>query len=264
MEQNNFNKHNNGNANQYQYNNYPNNNQYGNMNTKYNAIEDQNNSNYDQPIDLELRKGFIQKVFGILSAQLLLTAFLCLLSMNNSDVRLFQKQNKAIFYLAIGVAVVISLTLFCFINVARKVPVNYFLLFLFTLAKGYLVSYICIMTTPKVVIMALAMTCAIVVWLTVYAFTTKTDFTGYGHYLFIASIVMLLCGIFLTSTNNKVIHVIFSGISVLIFSIYLIYDVQLIAGNYESKLDYDDYIIGAIMLYIDIIAIFENIMNILR
>jgi len=260
----------NNNNNNYNNNGYFNNNNYGNMNTKYNAIEENNHNNSyqsdyeNQGFEAELRKAFIRKVFAILSAQLLLTALLCVISISNSDVKNFQLQNKALFYLAVGVAVIISLTLFCFIQTARKVPLNYLLLLLFTLAKAYIVSFLCITTSTKVVFMALAMTCALVVGLTLYAFVTKTDFTGYGHYLFIAGIVMLVIGLFLSFTNNRVMHVIFSGFSVMLFSFYLIYDVQLIAGNHESKLDYDDYIIGALILYIDIIAIFEHILNILR
>jgi len=263
-EYNNRNRQNNNNN----YYNNNNNNNYGNMNTKYNAIEDHNNdshhSNDLNNFDKELRIAFIQKVFAILSAQLLFTALICVLSINSQDLTDFLKKNKAIFYVAMGVALVVSLTLFCFISTARKVPLNYFLLALFTTAQSYIVSYLCVTTKTQVVLMALAMTCALVISLTLYAFITKTDFTGYGHYLFIASIVMLVIGLFLTFTHNKIAHVIFSGFSVLLFSIYLIYDVQLIAGNHGSKLDYDDYIIGSMILYIDIITIFEHIMNILR
>ena len=122
----------------------------------------------------------------------------------------------------------------------------------------------CIFISPKIVLMALTMTCALVIGLTLYAFITKTDFTGYGHYMFIASLLMLVCGLFISFTNNKIIHVIYSGLGVLMFSIYLIYDVQLISGNYENKLDYDDYIIGSMILYIDIIMLFEHILNIMN
>ena len=157
-----------------------------------------------------------------------------------------------------------SLTLFCFLDIARKVPVNYFLCFLFTLSEAYIVSYMCLFSSTKIVIMALAMTCALVVGLTLYAFVTKTDFSGYGHYLFLASMIMLVCGIFISFTNNKIIHVLYSGFGVLMFSFYLIYDVQLISGNHENKLDYDDYIIGAMMLYIDIIQLFEHILSLMN
>ena len=145
-----------------------------------------------------------------------------------------------------------------------KVPVNYFLCFLFTICEAYLVSYMCLFTSTKIVLMALTMTCALVIGLTLYAFVTKTDFTGYGHYLFIASLIMFLCGLFISFTHNKIIHILYSGFGTLIFSFYLIYDVQLISGNYDNKLDYDDYIIGSMMLYIDVICLFEHVLDIMN
>jgi FtsH-binding integral membrane protein len=229
--------------------------------------EDSYNQNYEDepvPFEKELRKSFIQKVFGILSAQLVLTFLICVISLSSKDIRHFQMKNTALLYLCMGITLIISITLFCFLNIARKVPINYFLCFLFTICKTYLVSYMCIFISPKIVLMALTMTCALVIGLTLYAFITKTDFTGYGHYMFIASLLMLVCGLFISFTNNKIIHVIYSGLGVLMFSIYLIYDVQLISGNYENKLDYDDYIIGSMILYIDIIMLFEHILNIMN
>ena len=51
---------------------------------------------------------------------------------------------------------------------------------------------------------------------------------------------------------------------VLLYSIYLIYDTQLIIGNKENRLDYDDYILGALMLYLDIINLFIYLLQILK
>lgn len=254
-------EYNNNNRNQYYNNN--------NMNTKYNAIDDNynnnNNNDYENDnIHLALRKGFIKKTLIILLAQIILTISFAFLTLNIPEVKNFQLTNKAFLYLAIFIAIIISVTLFCFIETARAVPMNYLLLILFTLAEAYICGYFCITTNTKVVLMALSMTCTLVFCLILYAFLTKTDFTGYGQYLFLASISMLVIGIFLTFTNNKVMHVVFSGFAVFIFSVYLIYDVQLIVGNHENKLDYDDYIIGAMVLYVDIIKIFEHILNILK
>ena len=46
------------------------------------------------------------------------------------------------------------------------------------------------------------------------------------------------------------------GIAVMLFSFYLIYDTQLIMGGKRYEIDIDDYILGAIILYTDIITIF--------
>lgn len=112
--------------------------------------------------------------------------------------------------------------------------------------------------------MALFMTIAICLGLILYAMTTESDFTMSGGILFIAGMAMLAIGICISFTHNKTAHVIYSGMSVILLGIYLIYDVQLIAGGKENELSYDDYIMGSLMLYTDIIGIFINILSILN
>lgn len=99
--------------------------------------------------------------------------------------------------------------------------------------------------------------------LTVYALTTETDITMYGGVLFAGSAVLLVGGIFLMFTNNNTAHIIFSCIAVILFSVYIIYDTQLLLDSSEQSYSIDDYIVAALQLYIDIINLFLNILSIL-
>ena len=55
--------------------------------------------------------------------------------------------------------IIISIILLCFRNLARKSPFNYILLFIFTIAEAYMVSYICgAIDDPELVLMATLMT----------------------------------------------------------------------------------------------------------
>lgn len=81
--------------------------------------------------------------------------------------------------------------LFCYKSLSRKVPVNYILLFIFTVAESFTVAYICILSYPMNVLIALILTAIVVVALTVYAFTSKTDFTMMGGIFFILGFVLL-------------------------------------------------------------------------
>jgi len=50
-------------------------------------------------------------------------------------------------------------------------------------------------------------------------------------------------------------------IGVCLFSVYLIYDTQLILGEFGRKISVDDYVFAAIALYLDIIRLFVYILN---
>ena len=56
-------------------------------------------------------------------------------------------------------------------------------------------------------------------------------------------------------------HPFVSAILVVFYGLYLIYDTQLIAGGKQHQLGYDDYIIGALLLYIDIMMLFLELLR---
>lgn len=116
---------------------------------------------------------------------------------------------------------------------------------------------------PMDCLIALVMTAGIVVSLTVYAFRTKTDFTICGGMLFMVLMVVFLGSFLALFVRSKVLEIGIAAVSVLLFGVYLIYDTQLVVGRHENKLSVDDYIIGALSLYIDIIQIFLEVLKIL-
>lgn len=106
------------------------------------------------------------------------------------------------------------------------------------------------------------MTAAMVVALTVYALTTKTDFTVCGGMLFVVSACFLMFGLF-TWVFGPTVRLIYCVIGVVLFGLYLVIDTQLVCGGKRHNLNSEDYILGAIILYLDILNIFLYILQIL-
>jgi len=60
--------------------------------------------------------------------------------------------------------------------------------------------------------------------------------------------------------------VVISAASLLLFSVYLIYDIQLIAGGEHKRMNQlssDDYILAAINIYLDILVIFLELLRLI-
>merc|ERR1719191_1774613 len=72
----------------------------------------------------------------------------------------------------------------CCRDVCRSFPTNYFLLFGFTVFEGVLIGFVSAAYTAGSVTICVGITAAIFLSLTIYAWTTSTDFTGYGPYIF--------------------------------------------------------------------------------
>ena len=94
--------------------------------------------------------------------------------------------------------------------------------------------------------------------------TTKKDFTMLGGMLFCFSMTLMIFGIIVAFSYSETAYVIYCGLAVLLYSLYIIYDTQLIVGKGRFKLSLDDYIIGALMIYLDIILLFLEILKFLR
>ena len=207
------------------------------------------------------RIGFVRKVYGILSLQLVLTTLMSLMSME-TNFGIFQQKNPGLLYAALIVNFITMIAVFCCGNLAKIVPTNYILLSIFTLTEAYMVSAICTVYDPTTVIIASAMTTAMTISLTIYACTTKTDITMYGGALFIAGCGLFLVCIFGFLFQNLIFQIIICVFCICLYGLYLIYDTQLIVGGERMyKLSLDDYIIGAIIIYIDIVVLFLRILQ---
>ena len=260
-------------------NNNNNNFEYNNPSITYNNIPDQekninkDNLIYDDndeenmyasdAVKKSLRLGFIKKVYGVLSAQLLITALISSIGFID-EVKKFYLNSIVLFWVSFGLSICVLLPLICFKSVAKKVPINYILLFIFTICEAVMLSYmIAYVNDWKTVVTAASITILVTLGLTLYACTTKTDFTFLGGMLFVCSILLLCLGIFSLFFGNF-INTLYCVLGVLLYSIYLIFDTQLIMGKFGHEFEIDDYIVAALSIYLDIIQIFIYILSILN
>merc|ERR1712159_540601 len=96
--------------------------------------------------------------------------------------------------LSIAMTMITVLVMSCCAGVARSYPANYILLFLFTAFEGVLVGFVSARYTAGSVALCLGITVVIFLGLTAYAWTTKTDFTGLGPFLFGMLLSLLVFG----------------------------------------------------------------------
>lgn len=212
-----------------------------------------------------VQAGFIRKVLGIVSAQLILTTCIVTIFVLSTQAQEFLVANLWIVILSVIAVIIIAYILACYREVARAVPTNYILLLIFTLCESILVASSCILVDPKIVLMAALMTAGLTTVLAIYACTTKTDFTGEkcGLILLLFTVCLILGGICYIFIGNHTLHIILCWCGVLLYSCWLIYDIQKMAGDKTHSYVLDDYVIAAINIYLDIILIFLNILDLL-
>lgn len=214
--------------------------------------------------DKAVRRGFIRKVYFILACQLALTIAIIALFTFHDDTKKWVRANPGVFWAAFVVSFVTLIALVCCGELARKTPINFICLGVFTLAEGFLFGVIASRYDELTVIYAFGATLVIVLSLTVFAFQTKIDFTICGGVLCVALVILVLLSIVGIFFQSYIFKMLIASFGALLFSFYLIYDTQMIiGGNHKRSISPEEYVYAAISLYLDIMYIFMYILQIL-
>jgi len=214
----------------------------------------------DDDLSKRDRKQFVIKVYAICSTQLLITVLACVASITNlGGVQDFMKEFYWLSYIAIGIGIVLFCVLACSKEKSRKVPLNYILLFAFTLAWSWMVAGFVIWYTPESVLMCTALVMFMFVALTLYACFTKEK---HLQWCWAMGAVLGFCiwpaFIFAWMFPSKLGYIGLYLLIAVLTSIYIVYDTKMIM----TKFGCDEYIIAALMLYVDIIQLFIMILSI--
>ncbi|CAK1585919.1 unnamed protein product [Parnassius mnemosyne] len=212
-----------------------------------------------------IRKAFVRKVYSILMAQLVVTLGFITLLTYHQPTQLWVRRNPYLFWIAFVAVIVCLIVMSCCGNVRRQAPMNFVFLGIFTVAESFLLGVTSSMYDSSAVMMAVGITAAICLTLTIFATQTKYDFTAMGGALLCATVVLLLFGIIaMFIPGNKIVTLVYASLGALLFSLYLIYDTQLmLGGKHKYSISPEEYVFAALNLYLDIINIFIYILTII-
>ena len=205
---------------------------------------------------------FIRKVYAILAIQLVITASAIFAVQYSESARDYATNSPGLAITCCIVSIATMCMIICCFG--RKAPLNYILLLLFTGCEAYMVAGLTAQYDRHTVLMAGTTTALVTVSLTIYAMTTKTDisvFMAAVFVLYLAMMPMMMLSIF--CWNIPGMYIFYNVIGLIFYSLYLIIDTIMICKSAEmqkkhgySMFTYDDYIIGALQLYLDIVMIF--------
>lgn len=211
-----------------------------------------------------VRLGFIRKVYGILVCQLTVTFSFITIFLYVEPVRKFSHENLWPWVTAFVVTFVCLIALACCPDVRRKFPTNMIFLGIFTLCESFLLGSVASCYQADEVLIAVGITAAVVIGLTIFAFQTKWDFTMCSGGLLVFLIILFLFGILAAIMHNRVLSIVYSSLGALVFSMYIVVDTQLMmGGQHQYALSPEEYIFAALNLYLDIVNLFLFILSII-
>mmetsp|Transcript_32320 Transcript_32320/g.53465 ORF Transcript_32320/g.53465 Transcript_32320/m.53465 type:complete len:296 (-) Transcript_32320:198-1085(-) len=215
-------------------------------------------------LHMKWRKAFVGKIYAILGIQLFVTVSMSSAMMFAGGLPLAKfliTDGMPLYYGAFIATFVTLIMLFC-CGKSAEYPINLILLGLFTVAMSFMVGLTCTMYSVSgmgvIVLEAFTLTSVIFVALTLFTMQSRINWEFLGVGLFVAFIAFFFWGmigflIFPTFYFNQV----YALFGALLFSGYIVYD----TFNIMSTLTYDQYVLGAIELYLDFINLFLMILR---
>ena len=121
-----------------------------------------------------------------------------------------------------------------------------------------MVAAICSVYPPETVLIAAVTTLFATIGLTIAAFRMSEEMIGYCNGLaFAMSLAALPVIIFSFFYMNRIIYIVIQLFFVFLYSVYILVDTR----NICQKFSKDDYIIAAVILYMDIIMLFLKLLE---
>lgn len=217
---------------------------------------------FQDPVD---RRSFVKKVYSTLLLQLVVTFGLVFTFLEVDPIRNYVQANGWVWGVSWAFSVAMLLCLACIQSALYTHPNNIIFLSLFTISFGTSVSSITCFYEATPVLLAIGVTFLIVASLTVFAVQTQIDFTTKGMYFLVCLLGLVVFGFLLIFFPSNIAAVVYATIGAVLFSLYIVFDTQLIMGgkNRQFELSPEDWVLGALNLYLDIMNLFLFVLQLL-
>lgn len=214
-----------------------------------------------------IRQAFVSKVYSILTVQLIFTSILIGMFVLDNDTKFYFARSQGWMFLGFAIFFVSYLILVCVESARRSTPCNFILLSILTLGYGLVAAITSCRYDTKIVMYAFVATGVSCFLIALFARSTKFDMTNCGTTLCLLGLAHMLIGtvmvlILVPLGYAKIASLLLAISGALLASLYLIFDLQLIMGGRKCELSPEEYILGAVMLYTDIIQIFIYLLEI--
>jgi modulator of FtsH protease len=166
-------------------------------------------------------------------------------------------------FIGFMIFMVVSLGFFFAIEKYKTSGVGVALLLVFTFFMGLWLSMLIGRTLsfvngPQLIMTAFGGTALIFGAMATVATVSKRDFSGIGKWAFVGMIVILIAAVANIWLKMPAMSLTISVLAMLIFSAYMLYDVQRVVNGGETN-----YISAALAIYLDIYNVFSSLLQIL-
>jgi len=228
---------------------------------------------YLDKMEISIRHAFARKVFALLAVQIVtLMAVICIF-MYVPPIRDYCQTTSSTWLTVVSgfLFLFVLIAISCIPDINKKYPRNVIGLFIMSSLAGVFVGTFAADINSVYVWVAFASTLGLMLILGLFASQTRYDFTGIGPYLSVGVLMLFVFGLFggfapafRDEWSNGARGILWTAIAVFLFSMYIVYDMQLVLGGKHKRglrFGVDDYVIATISLFTDFLIVFTLIMG---
>ncbi|PLX93935.1 MAG: hypothetical protein C0619_03620 [Desulfuromonas sp.] len=211
--------------------------------------------------------GFFSKVYGWMTAGLALTALVSMFTLSSEAMLQLIFGNKLVFYGLIFGELGLVIALSAAIN--RISAATATLMFLgYSALNGVTFAAIFLVYTQSSIASTFFVASGTFAAMSLYGYVTKRDLTGWGIFLFMGLIGIIIASVVNIFLQSEMIYWITSYIGVFVFVGLTAYDTQKIkmigqAGFADAEQQKKAAILGALRLYLDFINLFLMLLRVM-
>ncbi|XP_034021268.1 LOW QUALITY PROTEIN: protein lifeguard 1, partial [Thalassophryne amazonica] len=214
--------------------------------------------------DKTVRRGFVRKVFSIVTLQLVFTFTVVSLFTFCSVVKEAVQTNLPAYLSSFIIFIVVTIALTCCKSFSRRHPWNIVGLAVVTLSMSYMVGTIASFHNTTAVVVSVGATLAITITAVAFSAQTWFDLTVWNGVLLILAVDLLMFGIFCSLHSyyyTPITHIVYGCLGALLYSLFLMFHCQLMMGWMSDCQDPEEYITAALNIYLDVMLIFLFILG---
>ena len=201
----------------------------------------------------KIENKFLFKIYLHFFGQIIFILLMTLFGFKNKTLNSILSNNKILFIIFIIIIFILLIYPLKYEQILKNPPYNYIYLTLFTISISYVICKILISFNSNLIEAGAILFIIQLLYLIIDSYISKNDKLDLVN----SSAFMGLCLLFIGSIlyfikKVNFLNLIFIICIILLFGIYLIYDMNLILLNTRRNFEENDYILATIYLYIDI------------
>lgn len=208
------------------------------------------------------RSRFMSRVYGWMALALLISAAVSIGTASSPGMVRAIFGNRILFYALIFGE--LGLVLWLSAGIARmSVATAQAVFVVYSAMNGLTLSVIFLLYTAESIATTFLVTAASFGALSAYGYATKRDLTGFGSFLFIGLVGILIASLVNLFLRSEMVYWVTTYIGVFVFAGLTAYDTQKIKAMADSGDDGRGAIMGALALYLDFINLFLMLLRLL-